>query len=283
LEKPNALVEYLPSGRTLIRFDNLYELFWYDDRENNPHGIGVTREYQYEHTSTGRLVIDSDRILQYKKKVNILTEKKQNIINRARKDLIVDKDFLSLVYKAKSDKRGFEMSKFGGILSMPHYARGEDKMFKKSKVGAKKMTLNMAFQVGVMSGGDYGGGFTSIIKTILMAQALNISLNIDMFDSDYGAPYGGGYVICNVAKSSQKLNLKNILACSHREFFDYSLFNGYSASSRGCGSINGFLPQEEIKRDLASHYDIIGGNMLKGEAGTEGGAMMSKILKIAWK
>jgi hypothetical protein len=281
MEKPKALVELLPSGRTLIRFNELHELFWYDEYENNPRGISVQRNMS--RLPDGKMQ-DHQYVTQYKRERSLLNERKNKIIQRARKELTVDKDFLTLVYKAKSDKRGFEMSKFGGILSMPHYARGEDKMFKKSKVGEKKITLNMAFQVGTMCGGDYTGSFVAIMKTILMAQALNISLNIDMFDSDRGAPVGGGYVICNVAKSSAKLNLKNILACSHPEFFNVSLFNGYSASSRGCGSINGFLSQHEIVRDLSSHYDIIGGNMLHGETShNTGGAMMSKILKIAWK
>lgn len=271
MERPNVLVERLPSGRTLIRFNELHELFWYDEAENNPGGISVSRT-------------SAEYIENYKKNRGILTKKKEAIIAKARKDLIVDKDFLKLVYKAKSDKRGYEISKFGGILSMPRYSRGEDKMFKKPKVGEKKVTLNMAFQVGTMMGGDYQGSFVSIIKTILMAQAMNISLNIDMFDSDRRGCPGGGYIICNVAKSSQKLNLKNILACSHEEFFSYSLFNGYSAAQYpGEYSISRFLSTHEITRDLSSHYDIIGGNMLRGREDVPGSPMMSTILKIAWK
>lgn len=265
-EKPNVLVEVLPSGHTLVRFDNLAELFWYDEYDNNPNGISIRRGHDETH---------------YKNVRNIMTPQKAAIITKARKDLTVDKEFLKLVYKAKSDKRGYEMSKFGGILSIPHYSRQEDKMFKKSKVGEKKATLNMCFQVGTMMGGDYQGSFVSIIKTILMAQALNISLNIDMFDSDTAAIEGGGYVICNVAKSTSKLNMKSILACSHEQFFSYSLFNGYSASGKQ-RHIGGFLSQGTIVRDLSERYDIIGGNMLKSAQDGDGGAMMSKILKIAW-
>lgn len=267
-EKPKPLVESLPSGRTLVRFDNLHELYWYDEYDNNPRGIGIRR---------GRDETD------YKKERGILTNDKLKIISEARKSLSVDKDFLKLVYKAKADKRGYEMSKFGGILSIPHYSRTEEKMFKKSKIGEKKITLNMAFQVGTMCGGNYSQSFSAIIKTIVMAQSLNIALNIDMFDSDTQAIKGGGYVICNVAKSTTKLNLKNILACSHSEFFDYSLFNGYTASGKHA-YIGTFLSQDKIVSDLGERYDIIGGNMLAGRhTDTSGSPMMSKIIKIAWK
>lgn len=272
-EKPVVMVKTLPSGRTLVRFNELHELYWYDEYQNNPTGISIH----------GGWAGDAGLNL-YKKNRNLITPSKQAIITRARKELQVDKDFLKLVYKAKSDKRGFEMSKFGGILSIPHYSRNEDKMFKKAKVGDKRVTLNMAFQVGTMCGGDYQGSFVAIIKTILMAQALNIAVNIDMFDSDTHAIRGGGYVICNVAKSTSKLNLKNILACSHQEFFNVSLFNGYTASGRH-QSIGTFLGQTTIVRDLSQHYDIIGGNMLRDGAShdTSNSPMMSKILKIAWK
>lgn len=274
MEKPKAFVKRLDSGYTMVRFDTLDDLFWYDERANNPNGIAM-RRYG-----------DGEDYTEYKKQRHLMNATKQKLINRAKKELQVDKDFLKLVYKAKSDKRGFEMSKFGGILSMPCYARGEDKMFKKAKIGAKKMTLNMAFQVGTMCGGDYEGSFVAIIKTIIMAQSLNISLNIDMFDSDYGAPSGGGYVLCCVAKSTTKLNMKNILACSHPEFFNVSLFNGYSgAGLNRQGHISGFLPQHQIVADLSQYYDIIGGNMLRSGASHDSSdsPMMSKILKIAWK
>jgi len=274
MEKPIVFNKVLPSGKTLVRFDNLADLFWYDEYDNNPQGIAVRRISDH----------GVQNIERYKKERAILTKRKSDIIDRARKQLSVDKDFLTLVYKAKSDKRGFEMSKFGGILSMPHYSRGEDKMFKKSKIGEKKITLNMAFQVGTMSGGDYSGGFVAIMKTILMAQSLGIALNIDMFDSDTHGIRGGGYVLCNVARSTTKLNMKNVLACSHSEFFNYSLFNGYSASGKA-EHIGTFLSQSQIIRDLSQYYDIIGGNMLNGNTdhNASGSAMMSKILKIAWK
>ena len=274
MEKPIVLVKRLASGTTLVRFNTLHDLYWYDELENNPTGIGLTGGWGDEPKLNAA----------YKKARGILSQHKIDLINKARKELSVDKEFLKIVYKAKSERRGYEMSKFGGILSMPRYSRGEDKMFKKAKVGDKKITLNMSFQVGTMLGGDYQESFIAIIKTILMAQAMKISLNIDMFDSDTRAIRGGGYVICNVAKSTEKLNLKNILACSHQEFFNYSLFNGYTASGNHA-RIGTFLSQGQIVGDLSENYDIIGGNMLNEGAQYDqtGSPMMSKILKIAWK
>lgn len=260
--KPTFLYKTLESGSKLIRFDNLGDIYYFDEEENNPNGLGHRASQEYFR----------DR--------NILTSRKQLMIQKAQKELSVDKEFLDLVYKAKSAKRDFKLNKFGGNLSIPHYAAQNDKVFKKGTPGAKKSSLNMAFQVGTFSGGNYDESFTRILKTILMCQAMNISVSIDVFDSDTSAIGGrNGYVICNVAKSNEKINFRNILASSHSEFFSTTLFNGYSAS--GCQNhIGTFLPQSLIVRDLGPMYDVIGGNMLLDGMEDEQKQMVSKILKI---
>jgi hypothetical protein len=157
-----------------------------------------------------------------------------------------------------------------------------DKVFRRNTPGAKKATLDMAFQVGTFCGGDYTGSFVSILKTVLMCQALNINLNIDVFDSDVAGVGGGpAYIICNVAKSCEKLNFRKLLVSSHREFFSYSLFNGYSAAGQRT-NIMGFLDEHRIARDLGSRYDVIGGNHLTLDDSEEQ-QLVSKILKIAWR
>ncbi len=162
---------------TLVRFNDIYDLFYFDEYENNPNGLGRNR--------SGNVGIqDSNRIKAYKKKRLIISKDQQNIIDRAMKEVSVDKDFLDLVHKAKSEKRKYDVNKFCGNFSPVPYARQEDKIFKKSIPGAKKSTLDMAFQIGTFQGGNYTKSFISIIKTIFMAQALGIHLNIDVFDSD---------------------------------------------------------------------------------------------------
>lgn len=271
-DKPTTLVENTASGATLVRFNSLKDLFWYDIIKNNVSGISIK-----SYNST----LEYERNLsRYFKERSILTARKQEIIKKAMKSLKTDKDFIELVYKAKSIKRKQVLNKFGGNLSMPHYASNSEKIFNKGVLGAKKATLDIAFQVGTFSGRDYENSFISIIKTILMCQAMNISVNIDMFDSDTSAIQGGAYVICNVLNSREKLNLKNILTCSHIEFFNCSLFNGYSASGKQ-RHIGTFLPERTIIKDLSDRYDIIGGNTIR-EVGEnkEQREMISRILKI---
>ena len=71
---------------------------------------------------------------------------------------------------------------------------------------------------------------------------------------------------------------------SHENFFNYTLFNGYSASGdeRGIGT---FLDESRIVRDLGHMYDVIGGNMLDsfGNGDEETQTMIKKVIKIAWK
>ena len=280
----NFIYKTLDSGSKLIRFNSLHDIFEFDEFDKNPRGLGFVADANSDYDNWGdsnvRHSHNSSRIIKYKEERNILTPKKQQLILKAQKDLSVDKEFLELVYKAKSEKREFKLNKFRGNLSMPHYASNSDKIFKKSQPGAKKQTLNMAFQVGTFSGGNYEESFIRILKTILMCQAMNISVNIDVFDSDTKAiNNGNGYVICNVASSSEKLNFKSILAASHEEFFHLTLFNGYSAS--GCQKrIGTFLPESLIKQDLAPMYDVIGGNLLLDRFEGEQKQLVSKILKI---
>lgn len=266
MEKPIVKYITLPSGSKLIRFSSLSDVYYYDEYSNNPNGIAMHRSRSYD--------IDV-----YKRERLLLDSRKLGIIQKAQKEMSLDQDFLKLVYKGKSQKRKFELNKFVGNLSMVQYATGSDKMFARMVPGAKKQTLNLAFQVGTFMGGDYQGSFIKILKTIMMCQAMNISVNIDMFDSDTNAiDYGNGYILVNIAKSSEKLNFKEILAASHEQFFNYTLFNGYSAS--GCQKrIGTFVPSSLIIRDLGPMYDVIGGNLLStSEAGKN--EMVSKILKI---
>jgi hypothetical protein len=268
-DKKEPLFKYktLPSGSRFLRFSSLEDIFYYDDRAVNPHGLGMG----YDDYREGAMQYFQERL--------ILTPTKMAIIERAQKEVSMDPEFLELVYKGKSLKRQFELNRFVGNLSIPHYAMQNEKIFKKSEPGAKKQTLNMAFQVGTFVGGNYTESFVRILKTIMMCQAMNISVNIDMFDSDTRAINNGAcYVVANVAQSCEKLNMKAVLAASHSEFFRITLFNGYSAS--GCQkSIGTFLDQDRIIKDLAPMYDVIGGNMLPNSS-AQGNDMVAKILKI---
>lgn len=269
-KKPLVKNITLQSGARLVRFDNLSDIFYYDVFENNPRGLGMREAIEYPR-----------QVTRYFEERSILTEQKKEIIKRAQKELSIDEEFLELVYKGKSQKRQFTLNKFVGNLSIPHFAMQNEKIFKKSQPGAKKQVLNMAFQVGTFVGGNYGESFTKILKTILMCQAMNISVNIDMFDSDTCAiGDGASYVIVNVAKSSEKLNFRAILAASHSAFFRVTLFNGYSASGNPY-RIGTFLDQSRIIRDLGPFYDVIGGNILLDEGShAESNPLVSKILKI---
>lgn len=259
---PKPIIINLPSRRLLVKLNTLEDAFYYDIRENNPHGISISKN-------------NSAEIRAYLKDRLIMTPKKEDIIKEAQSQLSIDKDFLSLVYKGKSLKRKFDKNKFCGNLSMADFAAQEEKIFNKSVPGAKKQSLNIALQVGTFVGGDYEQAFIKIVKTVLMCQAMNISLNIDVFDSDTAALPTGGYIIINIARSHEKLDLRRLLVSSHREFFNYTLFNSYSAS--GVQQVIGtFLSTSRINQDLSPYYDVIGGNLLQ-----ENHTMASQILKIA--
>lgn len=263
-------------GRKIIRFNNLNDLLWYDKSQNNPLGHGV-RHYHYLN------------IKHYVENRFKLTEEKRKIISKARQDLAIDKDFQKLIHKSQSDKRKAVKNKYGGSFLPVEYAKSSDYMFERYMPGKKSTTLNMAFQVGVLSGGDYNSGFVNILKTILMAQAMNIRCNIDMFDSDTRAVEpNGGYVIVNLAKSTEKIDFTKLLISSHPEFFNYSLFNGYSAQNLDRRyNIGTFLPTNTIVKDLNPYYEVIGGNFLHRkelEGSTEESTeMVNQIFKIAWK
>lgn len=276
--KPIFTHEVLPSGSGLIRFNDAEDMFYYDNKENNPIGVSL-RGLEQEDGWVSRSSVRS-----YLANRWVLTPIKINIIEEAQKELEMDKDFINLVYKAKSDKRNYTKSKFGGNLNIPRFASQQEKVFDRLTPGAKKITVDMAFQVGTFQGGNYQESFKNILKTILMAQALGINLNIDVFDSDRsGYGYNRGYIICNIAKAEEKLNMRKILVASHREFFDFSLFNGYGASDKKYG-ISGFLSTSRIAEDLGPMYDVIGGNMQDNANDEEGKhELISKILKIGWK
>ena len=175
-------------------------------------------------------------------------------------------------------KRKQNLNKFTGNLSMVQFAKGDEKLFLRGEPGKKKQILNLAFQVGTFLGGNYEEAFKKILKTIIMCQAMNISVNIDMFDSDTQAiDNRDGYIIVNVSKSCEKINFKKIMIASHSSFFNYTLFNGYSASGEQ-RSIGTFLSSYKIIQDLSPYYDVIGGNLLSERDG-----MVSKILKIGLK
>lgn len=264
MNAPVVLYKMLPSSAHLIRFSDINDSFWYDVYTNNPNGIAM--RHQIERS-----------VQEYIRERSILTERKYKLIQKAQRELDIDKEFLELVYKGKSDKRARILNKFGGSLSMAHYSAQSEKFFHKFQPGAKKKVLNMAFQVGTFADGNYDESFIRILKTILMCQALNISVNIDMFDSDTRAINNEpGYVIVNVAKSCEKLDFRKILAASHSHFFNFTLFNAYSASGKQ-KYIGTFLGQSRIVKDLGEMYDIIGGNMLQEEGADP---LVSKILKI---
>lgn len=259
----------------LVRFSTLDDIYWYDEQANNPNGIGIR--------GTG-MGIDARAIQTYKQERLILTPYKFNLIQKAEKQLSMDPEFLQLIYKGKTDKRTFNLNRFTGNLSMVEYSRGNDKMFRKGIPGAKKSTLDIAFQVGTFLGGNYEESFISILKTVLMCQAMNIRLNIDVFDSDNsGINNRDAYVICNICNSSERLNFRNLLAFSHQEFFHYTLFNGYSGHKDAQQTdISGFLSQKQIVKELGPMYDVIGGNMVPNKEESEGSKdMINKILKIS--
>ena len=132
----------LPSGANLVRFDDLDAIYEYDDWDKHPGGLGMrhdSKEY-YERNSYFR-----DR--------HILTKSKLELIERVQKNLSTDKEFLELIYKEKSAKRKYVSNKFGGNLSIPAFAKQSEKVFQRNTPGAKKQTLNIAFQVGTFQGG----------------------------------------------------------------------------------------------------------------------------------
>lgn len=257
----------LASGAKLVRFVNMTSILEHDricDRDKSLGWRSRGRDLYMEK------YMDTRRQMNYKKR---------QIIRKAQKELSMDKDFLDLIYKAKTAKRKYTPNKHGGILSMPAYVTNSKEVFLKRKPGAKKSTIDMAFQVGRLSGENYTSGFVGIIKTILMAQALNINLNIDMFDSDTSAIGDEAcYTIVRVADSRRKLNMNDILLCSDSNFFNFTLFNSYSASGNPY-DIGSFLKSNRIKEDLSPMYDVIGGNMLSEDPEVKG--TVSKLMKIA--
>jgi len=267
--KPRVHLEQLPSGKFLIRFDNLYDLYFYDDPKN-VEGL----------TSTGYLYsngIDENYFIER----CILTEEKKNIIRKAEKELNSDRDFLTLIHAGKTAKRKMELNKFSGNLSVVDYVKQSDKVFKKRVEGKKSKTLNIALQIGTFADENYQESFITILKLILCCQALKISLNIDVFDSDteaFGYRKKSGYTIVNVAKASNKINLVNLFAFLHEEFFRYTLFNSYLAYGQS-SLVNTFLPEVNIISDLKDRYDIIGGNMVNKELSED--STINRVIKIA--
>lgn len=267
--KPKVHLEQLPSGNFLMRFDNLYDLYFYDDPKN-VDGLASTG-YLYSNS------IDETYFVER----GILTEEKKNIIRKAEKELNADKDFLSLIHAGKTAKRKMELNKFSGNLSIVDYVKKSDNIFKKRVEGKKSKTLNIALQVGTFANESYQESFITILKLILCCQALKISLNIDVFDSDteaFGYKKKSGYTIVNVAKASNKLNLVNLFAFSHEEFFRYTLFNSYLAYGES-SIIDTFLPENNIINDLKERYDIIGGNMVNKDISED--STINRVLKIA--
>lgn len=248
----------LDSGAELLRFNSLSRILQCDI--DHPRGLGGH---------------DPDYIRTRRQ----LTKYKKNLMKAARKDMAMDKDFLSLVYKSKTANKGYKPNMHGGNLSMPAYVTNSKELFMKRKPGVKRVTLDIAFQVGTLSGMSYEKGFIKILKTILMAQALNITLNIDMFDSDTKAIAGGDcYTIVRVVSSEKKLNMADILLCSIPQFFASTLFNSYNESKKAY-NIGSFLSSDRIEKDLGGMYDVISGNMLT--EGDEGKSMAFSMLKIA--
>lgn len=265
--KPNFTHKILPSGSHLLRFNSLYDIYYYDDPR---HTKDLTSDALYISSSNPYF---RDRL--------VLNNEKLELMNEVKKDLLKDKDFFSLIHKAVSHKRKNTLNKFSGNLSIVDFARQNEKMFYKKESLSKGKALNIALQVGTFLDEDYYESFKKILKLILSAQALNVSLNIDVFDSDteaFGRNRERGYTIVNVAHSSRKLNLINIFAFSHREFFNHTLFNSYLAIGES-SSIERFLSEPTIIEDLGNRYDIIGGNMVNKEKVTD--QTISTIIKIA--
>ena len=266
-----------PSGRKIIRIDKLQHAFWYDNAENNPNSIFV------------RECSNFPDVMDYVANKYVLTEHKRKILRKAQESLNADKDLQELVHKSKTEKRKGEYNKFVGNFLPVQYSAGAEKIFSRMKTGKTHPVINMAFQVGTFYGGNYTGGFIKILKTILAAQALGVRLNIDMFDSDTRAVSTSnngsrGYIIVNAAKSTEKLNLQTILATSHAEFFNYTLFNSYSAQGlHNTYHIGKFLNTDEIVEDLSPYYDVIGGNLIQRDHAEESKKMVSTIIKIASK
>lgn len=268
--KPKAQITQADSGRTIIRFEDLYDACYWDYRDNkDKHGLNCSG-------------CDHERgsgIDYYMKNRFTLTSDKIKLLERVQKNLVIDTDFQNLIHKAKTTKRSVNKNKFAGNLSIVDFAKQNEKMFSRQIPGAKKSTLNLAFQVGTFANGNYEESFEKIIKTILMCQALNISLNIDLFDSDTEALAGySGYTIINVAKSYKKLNFAELLVFSHEQFFHYTLFNSYLQLGKNSW-IGTFLDERQIIDDLGSKYDIIGGNMVNKELDEDD--MVSRVIKIA--
>ena len=280
IRRPVFTKKVLPSGRGLLRFDKVEDLFFFDDIKNSPNSYPL----RYSFNNEGVL---SSTYQEYIKNRYTFTNAKKEIYREAMKDIQMDKEFQELIHKSKTDKRKAYKNKFGGSFLPVEYSRGAEKIFSKYEANKKAAVLNMAFQVGTFQGGDYKKGFIKIMKTILMCQAMNIRCNIDMFDSDTSALPNTGYILVNMAKSSEKIDFNKLLIASDISFFNFSLFNGYAAWEPDWQyGIGGFINESNIVKDLSPFYEIIGGNMVRESSNSddeETSAMINRIIKINWK
>lgn len=254
----------------LIRFDSLYDLFWFDDKKNNPNGLGRNSMY------------GPDLMNKYFDERWVITPEKQELLDKAQKDLQTDTSFLDLMHKQKTNKRKLEKNKFVGNFQVIPYSRQEDKIFTKQIPGKRRASLNIAIQPGILFNGEYSESFFAILKLLLSLQQLNVSCNVDFFDSDTTAiDNEQSFVIANIFNSRQKFDIKAILCCSHQQFFDISLFNGYSASKKQ-KQIGTFLDIDVIEKYLSPYYDIIAGNHLHCGDNNElsYGKMIDTVIKI---
>lgn len=294
--KPKFYHEVLPSGRNILRFSNLYDAMFYDYYDNwfikNTNGIIIDVK-----RSTGQGTYDYPRLKTYYNDRFILTDAKVTILDKVKANILIDPEFIELTHKAKTISRKYNKNKFSGNISMVDFASQNEKLFYKRDVPKKKATLNIAIQVGVLQVQSYSSSVEKIIKLILMCQAMNISMNIDLFDSDINGFVDpklrspAGYTIINVANSNTKINFAELMVFSHHEFFTYTLFNSYLAAAKR-SSIEGYISTNTIIHDLGNRYDIISGNLLNDNIrnaenlhddseSTNTAQMLSQIIKIS--
>lgn len=251
----------LPSGRRLVRFTELVEIFEYDAPKYQTIGLGHFRALRSMTVSSESEQQEKIILSDYFSNRFVMTPRKKNLMDRAKKEMFLDVDFQRLVYEAKSTKTELHHNKFGGNLNIPAFAKQEKKIFTKRQVGKASRTIDIAFQSGMFTDTN----FVKIIKLVRMCQEMNIHVNIDAFDSDTGA-LSGGYVIVRVISSHEKLDFNKLLACSFNTFFNFTLFNGYTGyfenpftreSREILKNIHAFQPTENILEDLSPKYDII--------------------------
>lgn len=263
MKKPNVYYNINEEGCHILRFTSLFDIFYYDDEIINPNGLGKES-------------YSSSTLENYKKELLTITPIKQALIDKVQKELLNDSDFQKLLYKEKSYKRKLVKNKHGGNLSMTRYSRDEEKIFDIGKIGSKKPSLSIAIQIGVFADMGYKKAFVDILKLILSIKALNVPCTLDFFDSDTAAIADRkSIVLVNVFNTQEKFDLRKILVAYHRQFFDYTLFNAYSASENQ-NRIGTFLADSTIVRNLKPYYNIIGGNAVDDNYQS----MMNKITKI---